>query len=164
MPGGKRGNRNRKLQSCCVIFVGSPPHNTTTNTRHTAPQQSTHHHSQQPPTTTITATITHHHQPSQPSPPRHAQANPRAPVFLASRTRAWVRPSGDIGRRSAATRQHGKPVDGRPATQSTGDQVTVERRASESLSNTATLPRLAIPRSLAPLSRVQPARQPRPIP
>ena len=71
MPGGKRGNRNRKLQSCCVIYVGtencknscriyvgSPPHNTTTNTRHTAPHQTTTNHNQ-PPTTT-----THQHQPT----------------------------------------------------------------------------------------------------
>ena len=109
MPGGKRGNRNRKLQSCCVIFVGtencknscriyvgSPPHNTTINTRHTAPHQpNTNHHQQPqtpplPPPLPITATNTNQaHQPSPPRPPSRAEppSSSLAPARPASRPR-----------------------------------------------------------------------------
>ena len=109
MPGGKRGNRNRKLQSCCVIFVGtencknscriyvgSPPHNTTINTRHTAPHQpNTNHHQQPqtpplPPPLPITATNTHPTQPTQPNPAHQAEPSTpspasRPPVLLVAR-------------------------------------------------------------------------------
>jgi hypothetical protein len=95
MPGGKRGNRNRKLQSCRVIFVGSPPHNTTINTRHTAPHQpNTNHHQQpqtppSPPPLPITATNTQHtnqaHQASPPRPPSTPSPASRPPVLLVAR-------------------------------------------------------------------------------
>ena len=153
MPGGKRGNRNRnrKLQSCRVIFVGSPPHNTTINTRHTAPHQpNTNHHQQPqtPPPLPITATNTQH-QPSTPRPASHAQpAKPsRASQVPASRPRSllvarapgcvllaalWAISPASQPASQPASRQRAAGSGQRSASQQLTGSVTVVLKASQS--------------------------------